>query len=102
MSEEGSFFGQIKGQIIAGVGVVITAVGGIAVSQVENLLGIEEEAAPVEQAAPAQNQSVSVEGPTIVVNVPEQKEKVVEKKVYVKPKPKLTETEKRKKEGLDW
>ena len=102
MSEEGSFFGQIKGQIIAGVGVVITAIGGIAVTQVESLLGIEEEeAAPVEQAAPAQNQSVSVEGPTIVVNIPEQKEKVVEKKVYIKAKPKETETEKRKKE-FDW
>ena len=102
MSEEGSFFGQIKGQIIAGVGVVITAVGGIAVSQVESLLGIEEEeAAPVEQVAPAQNQSVNVSGPEIVINIPEQKEKVVEKKVYVKPKPKETETEKRKKE-FDW
>ena len=102
MSEEGSFFGQIKNQIIAGVGVAITAIGGIAVTQVESLLGIEEEeAAPVEQVAPAQNQSVSVEGPTIVVNIPEQKEKVVEKKVYVKPKPKETETEKRKKE-FDW
>jgi predicted small secreted protein len=101
MSEEQSFFGQIKGQLIAGVGVVITAVGGIVISQVEGLLGVEDEAAPVEQVAPAQQQSVNVTGPEIVINIPEQKKDTVEKKVYVKPKPKLTETEKRKKE-FDW
>lgn len=94
MSEEQSFFGQIKNQIIAGVGVVITAVGGIAVSQIEGLLGVEEEA-PVEQvqqAAPQQN---------VVINIPEQKKDTVVKKVYLRAKPKKTATEKRKEE-IDW
>ena len=105
MSEEKSFFGQIKNQIIAGVGVVITAVGGVVVSQIEGLFGIEEEA-PTEQVQPAtQSQEVNVAGPEIIINIPEQKpvkEKVIVKEVKVKPKPKKTETEKRKEEGLDW
>ena len=104
MSEEnGSFFGQIKNQIIAGVGVVITAVGGVVVSQIEGLFGIEEEA-PTEQVQPAtQSQEVNVSGPEIIINIPEQKpvkEKVIVKEVPAKPK--KTETEKRKEEGLDW
>jgi len=99
MSEEKSFFGQIKGQLIAGIGVIITAVGGIVISQIEGLLGVEEESAPVEQV---QQQPVM---PTIVINnennqAPAQKDTVV-KKVYVKPKPKQTATEKRKKQ-FDW
>ena len=32
----------------------------------------------------------------------EQKKDTVVKKVYVKPKPKKTETEKRKDDGFDW
>jgi len=101
MSEEKSFFGQIKGQLIAGIGVIITAVGGIVISQIEGILGVEEESAPVEQVVPAQQQSVNVTGPEIVINIPEQKKDTVVKKVYVKPKPKPTATEKRKKE-FDW
>ena len=102
MSEQ-SFFGQIKNQIIAGVGVVITAVGGVVVSQIEGLFGIEEEAS-TEQVQPAtQSQEVNVSGPEIIINIPEQKpvkEKVIVKEVPAKPK--KTETEKRKEEGLDW
>ena len=101
MSEEKSFFGQIKNQIIAGVGVAITAIGGIVVSQVESLFGIEEEPS-TEQVQPAAEQNVNVTGPAITINIPEQKEKTVVKKVYVKPEVKKTETEKRKEEGLDW
>ena len=101
MSEEQSFFGQIKNQIIAGVGVVITAAGGFVVTQVEGLFGIEEEAS-TEQAQPAsQSQEVNVTGPAITINIPEQKKDTVVKKVYVKPKPKKTATEKRKEE-IDW
>lgn len=101
MSEEQSFFGQIKNQIIAGVGVVITAAGGFVVTQIEGLFGDEEET-KTEQVQPAAQQNVNVSGPEIIINVPEQKEKTVVKKVYVKPEVKKTETEKRKEEGLDW
>ena len=41
--------------------------------------------------------------PQVIINIPQQevKKDTIVKKVYVKPKPKLTETEKRKKK-LDW
>ena len=101
MSEETSFFSQIKNQVIAGVGVAVTAVGGIVVSQVEGLLGVEDDI-PTEQVQPAtQSQEVNVTGPAITINIPEQKKDTVIKKVYVKPKPKKTATEKRKEE-IDW
>jgi len=94
------FFDEFKKQILAGVGIVITAVSGIVITQFKEVVGIvdEEETAPVEQVIqqPAQ--------PNIVINVPQQEAKkdTVVKVVKVQPKPKKTETEKRKDEGLDW
>ena len=94
------FFDEFKKQILAGVGIVMTAVSGIVITQFKEVVGIvdEEEAAPVEQVIqqPAQ--------PNIVINVPQQEAKkdTVVKVVKVQPKPKKTETEKRKDEGLDW
>ena len=100
MSEEkeGGFFGQIKNQIITGVGVAITAGSTLFLDVVKEKLGLaEEEPAQTEQVIqqPAQPQE-------IIINMPEQKKDTVVKKVYVKPKPKKTETEKRKDEGFDW
>jgi hypothetical protein len=94
------FFDEFKKQILAGVGIVMTAVSGIVITQFKEVVGIvdEEETAPVEQVIqqPAQ--------PNIVINVPQQEAKkdTVVKVVKVQPKPKKTETEKRKDEGLDW
>ena len=94
------FFDEFKKQIIAGVGIVITAASGIVITQFKEVVGIvdEEESAPTEQVIqqPAQ--------PNIVINVPQQEAKkdTVVKVVKVQPKPKKTETEKRKEEGLDW
>jgi len=102
MSEEkeGGFFGQIKNQIITGVGVAITAGSTLFLDVVKEKLGISEPELPAtEQVEAATSQ------PNIVINMPEQKEQkkdTVVKKVYVKPKPKKTETEKRKDEGFDW
>jgi hypothetical protein len=102
MSEEkeGGFFGQIKNQIITGVGVAITAGSTLFLDVVKEKLGISEPEPPAtEQVETATSQ------PNIVINMPEQKEQkkdTVVKKVYVKPKPKKTETEKRKDEGFDW
>ena len=102
MSEEkeGGFFGQIKNQIITGVGVAITAGSTLFLDVVKEKLGILEPEPPAtEQVEAATSQ------PNIVINMPEQKEQkkdTVVKKVYVKPKPKKTETEKRKDEGFDW
>jgi len=100
MSEEkeGGFFGQIKNQIITGVGVAITAGSTLFLDVVKEKLGLADE-------EPAQTEQV-IQQPTqpqeIIINMPEQKKDTVVKKVYVKPKPKKTETEKRKDEGFDW
>ena len=100
MSEEsnGGFFSQLKNQIITGVGVAITAAGTLFLDVVKEKLGIaDEEPAQTEQVIqqPAQPSNITI-------NIPEQKKDTVVKKVYVKPTPKKTETEKRKDEGLDW
>ena len=100
MSEEanGGFFGQLKNQILTGVGVAITAGSTLFLDVVKEKLGlVEEEPARIEQVIqPAQPQE-------IIINMPEQKKDTVVKKVYVKPPPpKKTETEKRKDEGFDW
>ena len=89
---------NVKAQITAGVVVVITTLGTVFSDKVEEFFGVEsDEGINVEQ-----KQEVNVEGPTINITIPEQKKDTVVKKVYIKPKPKLTETEKRKKEGIDW
>ena len=94
------FFDEFKKQILAGVGIVMTAVSGIVITQFKEVVGIvdEEETAPVEQVIQQPTQ------PNITINIPQQEVKrdTVVKVVKVKPKPKKTETEKRKDEGLDW
>ena len=100
MSEEkeAGFFGQLKNQILTGVGVAITAGSTLFLDVVKEKLGLVDE-------EPAQTEQV-IQQPTqpqeIIINMPEQKKDTVVKKVYVKPKPKKTETEKRKDEGFDW
>ena len=90
------FFSQLKNQIIAGGGVILTGLGGLFMDEVKSFIGIEdEESAPVQVE---QKQEVNVEGPTIVVNIPEQKKDTVVKKVYVKPVVKPKEKE----EEIDW
>ena len=92
------FFSNVSNQIIAGAGVVLTTLGTVFTDKIEEFFGVEDDAA----VEVVQEQNVNVEGPTITINIPEQQKDTVVKKVYVKPKPKLTETEKRKKEGIDW
>jgi len=89
------FFKDLKNQIITGVGVAIAALGTLFMDVVKDKLGLAED------EAPAQTEQV-VETPNITINIPEQKNDTVVKKVFVKPTPKKTETEKRKDEGLDW
>lgn len=50
MSEnsEGGFFSQIKNQIITTVGVVITAAGGLVVTNMEAIFGVQSEPEAVE------------------------------------------------------
>ena len=91
------FFKDLKNQIIAGVGVAMAAAGTLFLDVIKDKLGLADE-------EPVQTEQVIQQpaSPDIIINIPEQKKDTVVKKVYVKPKPKKTETEKRKDEGLDW
>ena len=94
------FFAQIKNQIIAGVGIILTTLGGIFIDEVKSFVGIEDDSEPQTEIVQENNQSVNVEGPTIVVNIPEQqpvKEKVIIKEVKVPVKKK-----KEKEQEIDW
>ena len=92
------FLSNIKTQITAGVGVVLATLGTVFSDKVEEFFGVEDDDAAV---AVEQKQEVNVQGPTINITIPEQQKDTVVKKVYVKPEPKKTATEKRKEE-IDW
>ena len=95
--EEG-FFSQLKNQIIAGVGIILTTLGGIFIDEVKSFIGIEDEKAePQTEVVQENNQSVNVEGPNIVINIPEQK---TETKTIIKEVP--VEKKKEKEEEIDW
>jgi hypothetical protein len=91
------FFKDLKKQIIAGVGIAIATLSTVFIDVIKEKLGIAEE--KVDQIEQVIEQPST---PNIVINIPEQKKDTVVKKVYVKPKPKKTETEKRKEDGFDW
>ena len=95
--EKKSLLNNIKAQITAGVAVVLTTLGTVFSEKVEEFFGVEGDDTGVE-VVQENNQSVNVEGPTIVVNIPEQKKDTVVKKVYVKP----VEKPKEKEEKIDW
>ena len=95
--EKESLLKNVKAQITAGVAVVLTTLGTVFSEKVEEFFGVEGDDAGVE-VVQENNQSVNVEGPTIVVNIPEQKKDTVVKKVYVK----RVEKPKEKEEKIDW
>lgn len=97
--EEG-FFSQIKNQIIAGVGVVLTTLGTVFIDEVKSLVGIEDDEPQTEQVEvkTEQSQSVNVTGPEIIINIPEQKP--AETKTIIKEVP--VEKKKEKEEEIDW
>ncbi len=100
MSEEKKegFFAQIKNQIIAGVGIILTTLGGVFIDEVKSFIGIESDEEQTEQVQVEQKQEVNVTGPEIIINIPEQKpaqERVIIKEVPVKEK-------KEKEEEIDW
>ena len=91
------FFKDLKKQIIAGVGIAIATLSTVFIDVIKEKLGIAEE--KIDQIEQVIEQPST---PNIVINIPEQKKDTVVKKIYVKPKPKKTETEKRKEDGFDW
>jgi len=95
MSEEnkGGFLSEIKNQILATIGVIITAAGGIAVSNMEALFNPSEEDPAIENVEEATKESTK---DTLIVIQREQPKIIVKE-----AKPKKTATEKRKEE-FDW
>ena len=93
------FFAQIKNQIIAGVGIVLTTLGGVFIDEVKSFVGIEDDSEPQTEVVQENNQSVNVEGPTIVVNIPEQK---TETKTIIKEVKVPVEEKKEEEEKIDW
>jgi hypothetical protein len=93
MSEQKEgFFSQIKNQLVATIGIIITAAGGLFVANMEAIFTPEEE---IEVVQPMMEQSITVpEGVKDTV--------VISKTIVVPPKKEKSETEKRKEKGLDW
>jgi len=93
------FFSQIKNQIIAGVGIILTTLGGVFIDEVKSFVGIEDESEPQTEIVQENNQSVNVEGPNIVINIPEQK---TETKTIIKEVKVPVEKKKEKEQEIDW
>ena len=94
MSNEGkNFINDIKNKIIAGVGVALTTVGTVFLDELKAIVGLQEKTEEVAEQ-PAQPQE-------IIINLPEQKNDTVIKKVILEPKKEKTATQKRKDEGFD-
>ena len=95
--EKEGFFSQLKNQIIAGVGVVLTTLGTVFIDEVKSLVGIEDDEEKTEQVQVEQKQEVNVTGPEIIINIPEQK---TETKTIIKEVP--AKKKKEKEEEIDW
>jgi len=93
------FFAQIKNQIIAGVGIILTTLGGVFIDEVKSFVGIEDDSEPQTEVVQENNQSVNVEGPNIVINIPEQK---TETKTIIKEVKVPVEKKKEKEVQVDW
>ena len=92
------FFSQLKNQIIAGVGVILTTLGTIFIDEVKSFIGIEDEEEQAQVEVVQENkQEVNVTGPEIIINIPEQK---TETKNIIKEVP--VEKKKEKEEEIDW
>jgi len=97
--EKESFFGKLKNQIIAAVGIILTTLGGIFIDEVKSFIGIEDEENAQVEVVKENKQEVNVEGPTIVVNIPEQK---TETKTIIKEVKVPVEKKKEKEQEIDW
>jgi len=91
MSEDkqGGFFSQIKNQVITTIGLIITAAGGLVITNMESIFGVAED-----QIQPSMEQ-------TIVVPESIKDTVVVSKTIVLPPKQEKTKTEERKEE-YDW
>ena len=87
MSEENkSFFGQIKNQLIATIGLIITAAGGIVIANMEAIFGVSDE---FEVEQPSMEQTIIMPETT--------KDTIVISKTIIQPPPEIKEEKK-----YDW
>lgn len=93
--EKEGFFSQIKNQVIATIGVVITAAGGIVVTNMETIFSPAQEEVVQEVVV----DSTANNQPNIIINVPSN-QPVVKERVIVKEVP--VEKKKEKEEEIDW
>lgn len=93
--EKEGFFSQIKNQVIATIGVVITAAGGIVVTNMESIFSPAQEEVVQEVVV----DSTANNQPNIIINVPSN-QPVVKERVIVKEVP--VEKKKEKEEEIDW
>lgn len=91
MSEEkqGGFFSQIKNQVITTIGLIITAAGGLVITNMEAIFGVNEEPQQIE----AQVENIEPKKDTLVIIQKEQPKVIIKKE-----EPKKTKTEERKEE----
>lgn len=80
--KETGFFGQIKNQIITTVGVIITAAGGLVVTNIEAIFGVQSEPDKVE----IKNEVSKTSSKDTIVVIQKQKEPVVAKPAPPKKK----------------
>ena len=77
--EKEGFFSQIKNQVIATIGVVITAAGGIVVTNMESIFSPAQDEVVQEVVV----DSTANKQPNITINIPQQ-QPVVQERVIVK------------------
>ena len=82
---------DIKKAILGVLTLAITTGGGLLIKSLFE--GDKEEVVKEEVTTPAST--------NVIITIPEQKKDTIVKKVFIKSKPKLSETEKRKKK-IDW
>lgn len=93
--EKEGFFSQIKNQIITTIGIVITAAGGIVVTNMESIFSPAQEDVVQEVVV----DSTANKQPNIIINVPSN-QPVVKERIIVKEVP--VEEKKEKEEKIDW
>lgn len=92
------FFSQIKNQILATIGVIITAAGGLVVSNIENLFSPAEPEVINEVVV----DTTANKQPNITINIPQQ-QPVVQERVVVKEVPAKEPVKKKEaEEEIDW
>ena len=106
MSEEaenkGGFFSQLKNQIIAGAGIVLTTVGGIFIDEVKGVLGLSEEDEGAKTEMVQQQQQSQSNNQQVIINIPEQKPAPVQTRTVVKEVPAKPVEKPKEKEDVDW